>query len=132
MLRRSLDVVLREGTFGRAAIRSALPLPQNEIGVKLGLPKRWGRHHCYRRATTSGKTSSAGLRNRENSGICSSEEDLNFFLDAKQESSYHAGHEQAPIGKARPNPLHAGRGLVDAFGLPRVWGLDQYRHKAAD
>ena len=42
---------------------------------------------------------------------------LNILLDAKQESSYHAGHEQAPIGKARPNPHHPGRGIVPAFDL---------------
>ena len=56
---------------------------------------------------------------------------LNLILDAKHKSSYHAEHEQAPIGKARPNPLNAGRGLVDAFGVPRVRCIDQYGHKAA-
>jgi hypothetical protein len=38
-------------------------------------------------------------------------------LDAKQESSNHAGHEQVALRQARPNPLHALRGVVDALEL---------------
>jgi IS1 family transposase len=40
-----------------------------------------------------------------------------ILLDAKHESSYHAGHEQTPRCPARPNPLNALRRRFDAFRL---------------
>ena len=51
------------------------------------------------------------------------------MLDAKHKSSYRVQHEQAPSRQARPNPLHAVRGLLHAVDQPRCGRVDQHRSK---
>ena len=49
--------------------------------------------------------------------------------DDKHKSSYYVGHEQAPDCQARPNPLHAVRGIILAVRLSRGGRKHQHRRQ---
>lgn len=53
------------------------------------------------------------------------------MLDAKHESSHNAGHEQAALRQARPNPFDALRRVVDEFDGPRRGCFVKHRGEAA-
>ena len=55
---------------------------------------------------------------------------LNIFLDAKQKSSYHTRHEQAPSFHTRPNPFDALRRRFDALSLAPYGYEHQHGFKA--
>ena len=55
---------------------------------------------------------------------------VKIMLAIGKNEVYSYVYEQDNSRKARPNPHHAGRGIVDAFGVPRVRRIDQYGYKA--